>query len=301
MLTGCVSGGVAVSPKPPERPDRAATPAVAVATPSQESLALEQYYARVQNDLLTRGLLRRDGGGPDTPFDARTLTENFVRIALFDEYTERAGTMVARQTESRLRRWTRPVRLQLSFGALVPEAQRTRDRAAFNSYAARLNRVTRHPIQAVNQSGNFHVVILNEDERQAFGPTLRRLVPGVSDTVVRTVEQMPRSTFCLVFAFSQAGSSDYINAVAIIRAEHPDLLRLSCLQEEIAQGLGLANDSPRARPSIFNDDEEFALLTTHDEMLLRMLYDRRLKPGMGSVEASPIARAIADELVGGSI
>jgi hypothetical protein len=44
----------------------------------------------------------------------------------------------------------------------------------------------------------------------------------------------------------------------VIRAEHPDLLRLSCLHEEIAQGLGLPNDSPRARPSIFNDDEEFA-------------------------------------------
>ena len=32
--------------------------------------------------------------------------------------------------------------------------------------------------------------------------------------------------------------------------------------------MGLANDSPEARPSIFNDDEEYALLTGHDEMLL---------------------------------
>ncbi|MEM9247814.1 MAG: DUF2927 domain-containing protein [Pseudomonadota bacterium] len=299
LLAGCVPSGVTESPKPPERPDRAATPPVTIPGPSAESRALEQYYARIQNDLLARGLLRRDGGGPDTPFDARMLRENFVRIALFDEYTERAGTMVARQTESRLRRWARPVKLQLTFGAMVPEAQRTRDRAALERYAARVNRATRHPIYTVGKGGNFHVLILNEDERRAFGPKLRRLVPGVSDTVVRTVEQMPRSTFCLVFAFSEVGSSDYINAVAVIRAEHPDLLRLSCLQEEVAQGLGLANDSPRARPSIFNDDEEFALLTTHDELLLRMLYDKRFTPGMGTVEASPIARVIADELVGG--
>ncbi len=40
---------------------------------------------------------------------------------------------------------------------------------------------------------------------------------------------------------------------------------------EIAQGLGLPNDSPTARPTIFNDDEEFALLTRQDEMMLRML------------------------------
>ena len=31
--------------------------------------------------------------------------------------------------------------------------------------------------------------------------------------------------------------------------DDPDLLRLSCMHEEIAQGLGLANDSPLARPS----------------------------------------------------
>ncbi|MEM1429547.1 MAG: DUF2927 domain-containing protein [Pseudomonadota bacterium] len=300
-LAGCMAGGVKTSPTPPERPDRAARPVVAIPGRSPESLALEAYYARVQADLLARGLLRRDGGGPDTPFNARTLTENFVRIALFDEYTERGGAMVASQTESRLRRWSAPVRLQVSFGPLVPLKQRSADLASINAYAGRLARAARHPISTVTRGGNFHVVIMNEDERKAFGPQLRRIVPGVSDTVVRTVQNMPRSTFCLVFAFSEGNSSDYVKAVAIIRAEHPDLLRLSCIHEEISQGLGLANDSPRARPSIFNDDEEFALLTTHDELLLRMLYDKRLKPGMTSFEASPIARAIADELVGGSI
>ena len=71
------------------------------------------------------------------------------------------------------------------------------------------------------------------------------------------------------------------------------------LAEEVAQGLGLPNDSPTARPSIFNDDEEFALLTTQDELLLKMLYDPRLSPGMTPDEARPILREIADELVGG--
>ena len=43
--------------------------------------------------------------------------------------------------------------------------------------------------------------------------------------------------------------------------------------------MGLPNDSPEARPSLFNDDLEFALLTEHDAILLRMLYDPRLRPG----------------------
>jgi hypothetical protein len=83
----------------------------------------------------------------------------------------------------------------------------------------------------------------------------------------------------------------------LIRGEHPDLMRLACIHEELAQGLGLANDSPRARPSIFNDDEEFGLLTSHDELLLKMLYDGRLETGMAAAEAAPIARVIARELM----
>ncbi|MEZ5685909.1 MAG: DUF2927 domain-containing protein, partial [Paracoccaceae bacterium] len=43
----------------------------------------------------------------------------------------------------------------------------------------------------------------------------------------------------------------------------------------------------------------FALLTRHDELLLRMLYDPRLTPGMTEAEARPIVQTIAAELMGG--
>ncbi|MGB5870515.1 MAG: DUF2927 domain-containing protein, partial [Albidovulum sp.] len=56
---------------------------------------------------------------------------------------------------------------------------------------------------------------------------------------------------------------------------------------------------PKARPSIFNDSEEFAALTTQDEMMLRILYDKRLRPGMTLAEARPIVETIAAELLPG--
>jgi DUF2927 family protein len=110
---------------------------------------------------------------------------------------------------------------------------------------------------------------------------------------------MRRSTLCLVFAIDDDKDGLYGQAVAVIRAEHPDLLRLSCIHEELPQGLGLPNDSPAARPSVFNDDEEFGLLTTQDEYLLRMLYDPRMRPGMTAAQARPVAEVIAAELLGG--
>ena len=85
-----------------------------------------------------------------------------------------------------------------------------------------------------------------------------------------------------------------------MRAEQPELMRRSCVHEEMAQGMGLANDSPRARPSIFNDDDEFALLTTHDELLLGLLYDPALRPGMGIDEARPILRRLTARAMGNS-
>ena len=104
----------------------------------------------------------------------------------------------------------------------------------------------------------------------------------------------PLDTFCTAYAFSEpAGPSIYSAVIVLIRAEHPPLTRLSCVHEEMAQAMGLPNDSPEARPSLFNDDLEFALLTEHDAILLRMLYDPRLRPGMTAAEVRPLLPDIA--------
>lgn len=301
VLAACQEVALAPPPTPSEpAPGLAPPPPAAVrpAAPSPTSQELESFYRRVEASLRAQGLLRTDGGGPDTPFDAEDLARNFERIALFEEYANIGGRIVARQTPSNLQRWDQPVLVQLEFGATVPAAKVNRDRVSVAAFAARLARVTGHPIRLVPSGGNFHVFIVNEDERRLLAPRLRSIIPGISPAALDTVIDMPRSTYCLVFAWDPEDDGTYKKAVAVIRAEHPDLLRLSCIHEEMAQGMGLSNDSPEARPSTFNDDEEFALLTGHDELLLRILYDRRLRPGMTAEEAMPIVREIARELVG---
>ncbi|QQA43667.1 DUF2927 domain-containing protein [Pelagovum pacificum] len=267
---------------------------------SQRSQDLALYYQRLQNDLTSRGLLRTDGGGPDTPFTSTMLARNFEQIALYDEYVSENDQLRAQTTESRLRRWEIPVRFGVEFGARVPADQRAEDRASVQNYVGRLARATGHQISYDEANPNFHVLILTEDDRLESADRLRQLIPGITEGSIRAFQTQSRGTLCLVLAFSQGNSASYTRAVALIRAEHPDLLRLSCVHEELAQGLGLANDSPAARPSIFNDDEEFALLTTQDELMLRILYDRRLRPGMLAPEAAPIVRTIANELKGSS-
>lgn len=295
LLAGCVS------PEPPRQSDPAPIRPVAQANavPSAASMAVRQHFARVQAELLSSGLLRSDGGGRDTPFNKRMLAENFIAIALYDEYVRSSAGPIQRQAPSRLRRWEQPVRVAVRFGATVPETQRATDRARIASYLARLSRLTGHPISLSDSAPNFFVHIVNEDERRALGPIVSSTLPGLSGGEIAGVTNMPLSTYCLVYAMSDGVSGRYTRAFAVIRAEHPDLLRLSCMHEEIAQGLGLANDSPRARPSIFNDDEEFALLTTQDELMLGMLYSRDLRAGMTETEARPIVQSLARRLLGG--
>ncbi|MFT4716076.1 MAG: hypothetical protein ACI9ZD_000967 [Paracoccaceae bacterium] len=268
---------------------------------SAESLRLQQYYSGVQTRLQAQGLLRTDNGGTDAPFTSRTLVEDFERIALFDEYTIRGNQFVAQQTESSLRRWQQPVRIGLVFGELVPEETRVKDRLNVANYAKRLAGLTGLDIRVTDTDPNFHVLFLHRDEQKTVGPELRRRMPGLSQIVVKEIGNSPRNTFCVAYAFSdRANVNVYQSAIILVKAEHTGLMRLSCIHEEMAQALGLANDSPNVRPSIFNDDEEFALLTRHDELLLRMLYDRRLKPGMNAETARPLLPRIASDVLGGS-
>lgn len=302
LVAGCAEE-VAEPTPPPERPVVEAPvddPPPEGPVRSVQSELLAEYYARLQRDLLSRGLLRGDGGGADTPFTDVMLARNFVRIALYDEYVPGAEISAGEPVMSRLRRWESPVRMDVRFGATVPAEQQARDRATIGAYAARLSRVTGLPITQGAVGANYTVFVVNEDERLALGDQLRAAAPGIGDQTVRTIVNMPRSVLCLVVAFSEGGSPVYTRAIAVIRGEHPDLLRSACVHEELAQGLGLANDHPQARPSIFNDDEEFGLLTRHDELLLKILYDDRLRPGMSPTEAAPIVSVIATELMGGA-
>ncbi|MBL3565633.1 DUF2927 domain-containing protein [Rhodovulum sulfidophilum] len=295
VLAGCQLAPAPPETRPVARPDGAET-----RPRSADSEIIARHYARVQNDLLARGLLRTDGGEADVPFTRHALVEDFIRVALFDEYVTRDGHLVARETQSRLRRWEQPVRFGLVFGDTIPPGQRAIDRAEIAEYVGRLSRLTGLSMRiTAPEQANFQIFVVNEDERRRIGPELRRLIPGIDIAAESTIAVMPRSTFCLVLAFSEGDASTYSSAVAVIRGEHPDRLRQSCIHEELAQGLGLANDSPAARPSIFNDDEEFALLTPHDELLLKILYDRRLRPGMRPSEARPIVEDIVAELMAG--
>ena len=102
---------------PKSRPAAPVTPVVVAQATSEQSAALRSQLRAVQSSQLTNGLLRQDGGGPDTPFDADMLVRNFKRLAFFNEYFTPG---VPQGVPGQLRRWDKPIRFEVQFGASVP-------------------------------------------------------------------------------------------------------------------------------------------------------------------------------------
>lgn len=254
---------------------------------------LRSFYAMSEQQLVDAGRMRRDVMPPDAPFSDDDLVRDFVRIALYDEYTDVNGRFVHAEQPALLRRWEKPVRVTVMTGSSESAEEAARDRSNVAAFVRRLALLTgRDVAMAHDADPNFVILFMTDAERLAFAQELPKLYPGFAPAVLTAMRSV--QDFCITYSFwDKANPSTYSAVIIQIPAEHPPFTKLSCVQEEMAQAMGLPNDSPDARPSLFNDNKEFALLTKHDAILLRMLYDPRLRPGMTAAEALPLLPSIA--------
>ena len=70
-----------------------------------------------------------------------------------------------------------------------------------------------------------------------------------------------------------------------------------CLTEELVQSLGLLDDSPLIAGSIFSETTDHEHLIFADSVLLEVLYNRRLTPGMSKQQAMPIVRTLIGDIL----
>lgn len=268
-----------------------------------EETALQQMYTTAEELLLAHGKMRTETNPSDARFSYADLVRDFGQIALHNEYQVSGGRFIPNKTPTHLRRWQGPVRVATLFGQSNTSREVRRETREVSEFTRRIAELTDLDMATSDATNtNFLVVFLNRAEQVAFAETLPERYPGISNAVIDAFRNSPRNIFCAAFAFTKDGEKGvYDNALILIKSEHSGFMRKSCIHEEMAQAMGLTNDSPDARPSIFNDDEEFAFLTKHDEILLRMLYDPRLKAGMEDYEVTPLLPSIVRDAVGAGI
>lgn len=244
----------------------------------------ERLYGIYTEELTAAGLLRLDRDPADAPFTDADLIANFQRVAFaveaFDD--QEAG-------ERRLRRWEGPIRYRVL-------SRDPADREAVDGMMRRLAGLTGLDIAPAARDPNLIVFFIDGPLRAALARHLDRLDGEGARSFARALRVSDLVSPCHAGLAGDIDDGIIRSGYVIIKDEARGRLRQACIEEELAQAMGLTNDDPDVRPSIFNDDQEFALLTTHDEMLLRMLYHPLLRPGMSRAEAAPLLPAVLADI-----
>ncbi|MEL7154190.1 MAG: DUF2927 domain-containing protein [Pseudomonadota bacterium] len=248
-------------------------------------------YSRLTQDLLSKGHLRVDPNPKDAPFDATGLARNFRDVTFQYEFHFDGDRIVDEPLPKPLKRWRGTIRYKLTGDAHTPE-----DAREISDLTERLGALTGLTFIQTDHAHDMLISIASPEGRKQISQQFADRDMPVYKERYDIWRETPGWMCGATLSASNADRSRLVYAHIFIGSEVNGLLRKACIQEEIVQSLGLTNDSDLARPSIFNDDQEFAVLTEHDEVLLQVLYDPRLKPGMPADQAMPIVRRILQEL-----
>jgi hypothetical protein len=264
---------------------------------ASQELKLRKFYNRLEKRKLSLGLLRQDGGGTDTPFDAEDIVEAFEQLAFYNEYKIGENQLLPNTDIVNLGKWNSNINISMRFGNSVAAKQKDKDLLEIHNLLFILSEATKHKIKISNKNINMYIVVGNQKEVAELTIKIGANLPEFDPKRIPIITKLPKDIHCLAMTSMSAGpNSEIKSALIIIRSELPKLMRIACFHEEIAQSLGLTNDSHLARPSIFNDDDEFATLTKLDKILLRILYDNRLNLGISKQNSSQLVRQIAKEI-----
>lgn len=212
------------------------------------------------------------------------LIRDFDLVAFHNEHS----SGIARY----LRKWVIPIRIYLDSRAGDAREQRRLTKR----HVRHLAKLTGHDIRVVEEPAGANVVAVFENEG-GLSRVFQDYFPDAPE-----MEALMNKSVCLG-RYTANGRSEIVGAVVIIppdkAASRGKLLH--CIIEELTQTLGLPNDSDEVAPSIFNDRSDYRDLTGHDMILVRLLYDRRLYPGMERQEALRVARKILPQIRGSVI
>jgi len=221
-----------------------------------------------------------------------TLSEvvnSFDVVALGNEYTGRINY---------IRKWKKPIRLGI-VGRLYPDYFED----YVNELAGTLQKLTGHPVSLEFSEKMFKEGRLAKD---FDGTSLNfllfylpaKLIPdavqkkfGKTDPKAKetAIDMLGKST-CFVHFYTKGG--EIKAAYAAFPARHDQRTMRACVIEELTQAMGLPNDSSTLKQSIFNDKNPNNELTGLDRLLLKLLYNPAITPGMKRDQALAAVRNI---------
>ncbi|MDN3609709.1 DUF2927 domain-containing protein [Vibrio ostreicida] len=208
-----------------------------------------------------------------TWLDPDFVRQAFLDVALKNEYSHGNKPLV---------KWTQPIKIWVEHKV----ADQSLHDELTNAHIRDLSAITNHSIERVTSRNQANIVWIYTRESDWMADIQRE--------IGKSAVQNAQGALCKA-GYRINATTHAIDSAAIIipvdqAREHGKLL--ACIVEEITQVMGLPNDTETAYPSIFNDETPEDLLSPLDVVLLQMLYEPSLKPGMGKAQVKEATEAI---------
>ena len=191
----------------------------------------------------------------------------------------------------KLFKWDTPVRVRLVGRA--PDSYR----GWAEAHVLRLAQMTGHGIQLVYD--------ISADVLIYFVPRFEDVIDGKYNAILRRYVANPEQIEGILrgYRLSNAICGGQVNAdgsvlkeaIVFIPVDHLPTVGYNCLVTQVTRVMGLPFPVPEGAASVFSVDSPYSHLTAIDERLIRLLYDRRMQPGMTRDEALAIAATILEE------
>jgi len=215
----------------------------------------------------------------NTVAPAEVLVESFANVV----HTRKPGDKFDNPAAFK---WSSTVRF--AFFEKVPDWHRL----LFRRYLELLPRLTGLVFEEVPENpreANYHIYFAANKKSLARIGTLY----GFSKEKMKAHVQK-------VLCFSIPASRDsktLTGGIVVISGRENTLLAKRCVAEEMAHSFGIVAHNAQYIPSIFSDYDGPEKLSINDMILVRTLYDKRIKAGITREQTTPIAREIITELV----
>lgn len=221
-------------------------------------------------------------GGSPAPGPQLTrsqLVRNFDVIVFHNEFDS--------QTDARLRKWAGPVRFFLD----IRSGDRKLIEFAVDQHVRHLAEITGWDISMVDDAAAANVSVVF-DREASLGQIGRDYFAPDFD-----IKRVMQTNLC-IGQYQSNNRYEIVKAVVVIPIDRVMARgRLeACVVEEITQILGLPNDSDDVVPSVFNDHSPDIELSWQDILLVKLLFDPRLRPGMPRADALANVRMILGEM-----
>ena len=216
------------------------------------------------------------------------LLDDFRRVAYGSERPVLGTDGAARPRRDHLAKWEGPIR------AALIGTDRADYRAAARRHLSDLAALTGLAVAEVPAGEANLLIVFAEDPFAAARANRHRFDHRIADPASfdALLARMEQSATCFGFLWGGWPSGQGIDFAAVfLRTDRGARTVEGCLVQETTQVLGLMNDLDPGTDSVFGDSGEHVALTERDRLMLRLLYDPGLKPGMGWAEAEPLARA----------